>query len=140
MKSQITSLLVCFLMATGLGACSGGGGPAARCDHSLPEDGKWQTPLYPAAQQVQTSESATYWQRTTTYVTPAAPATILSFYEGTLAKTGWQLGGFGTPQAGQLSFQVANCCNYLSLAISAWARDDGLTQVMIKYNASIGCG
>src|SRR5438270_10996313 len=88
-------LAFCFALTLILSAC-GESGPAAHCDHNLPEEGKWMVPLYPDAQQVQNTKSPTYWQLTTTFQTTATPAQIASFYQDALMKAGWQPHGLLT--------------------------------------------
>jgi hypothetical protein len=111
-------------------------GEAGRCDANLPTRDKWKVPAYPNAKQISSAESPSYWQLTTIFQTVDSPAKVHDFYKSTLEKAGWQ----PNTRAGDGSLIVANCCYYLHLDVSTEVTDEGLTNIIIKYNSSMGCG
>src|SRR4051812_27555482 len=104
MNRSFPLLLICALVLT---ACSDPG-PAASCDHNLPERG-WRPPPYPGAQPDQTDGGAL--EGTRGFKTADPPATVLAFYAEALTKQGWQIDQTRTPTSrNERIFGIANCC------------------------------
>jgi len=112
-------------------AC-GDNGPAAHCDHSLPERGIWKTPIYPGAQQINNDDSM---GERITFVTDDTSGEVYTYYDALLKKSGWK-----PDQLTGHVYGVANCCYYGRLTINSEFESDGQTKVTIESGWAMGCG
>ena len=134
---RLVSCLALLVLAT---SCVDTTGWIQRCDHNLPERGKWANPLYSGAQNAKHEAGQCCSEITTTFETTDSPETVIAHYEQVLGEAGWEGGSSPTGEQSDLRFGVANCCYYGHLTVTATRTSAGMTAVEVYSAWSMGCG
>ena len=140
LRELVTRFVACGIIIARLTSCVNTSGWIKECDHSLPERGKWENPVYPAAQNVKHEQGTCCDEVTATFETRDSPELVLAYYERTLIEAGWKRDNRPNNTEHDLYFIIANCCYFGTATVDATSARQGVTTVKVTNSWSMGCG